>query len=158
MRCPFCKDDGTKSKVIDSRESAAGFVIRRRRECMGCERRYTTYERVEEAPLQVVKQDGRLEDFDRKKLFDSIAAATHKRNVPSEKVEDMTQEIEREVREVHEREVKSSFLSELVMRHLRQLDKIAYVRYASVYRDFSELADFVEELRPLLGGQGDTPS
>jgi transcriptional repressor NrdR len=155
VRCPFCKGDGQKSKVIDSRESGGGFVIRRRRECMACSRRYTTYERVETAPLRVIKKDGSREPFDRKKILGSLERACLKRPIPSERLEELTDEIEREIREVHEREVESRFIGEIIMMKLRNLDKVAYVRYASVYRNFQELADFMEELRPLLGPASD---
>jgi transcriptional repressor NrdR len=159
MRCPYCKADGSKSKVIDSRESGGGFVIRRRRECLAenCGRRYTTYERVEESPLSVIKRDGTREPFDRKKVFESISRACLKRPIEAEKLEEMAEEIEREIREVHEREVASRFIGELIMMKLRALDKVAYVRYASGFRNFQEIADFMEELRPLLGPLGEEP-
>lgn len=151
MRCPFCKDDGSKSKVIDSRESGGGFVIRRRRECLGCGLRYTTYERVEETPLRVSKRDGTFEPFERAKIRRSLEGACIKRPITTEKLDELSESIEREIREAHEREVSSKFVGELIMRELRTLDKVAYVRYASVYRNFQEITDFLEELRPLLG-------
>lgn len=150
MRCPFCKDAKADSRVIDSRESGGGFVIRRRRECMACQRRYTTYERVEESPLKVVKKDGRREPFDRDKIVASLVGCCQKRPVGDEQIQLLADEIEREVREVHDREVPSRFVGELIMMRLRELDKVAYVRYASVYREFREPQDFLEELRPLL--------
>jgi transcriptional repressor NrdR len=153
MRCPFCRDE-KGSKVLDSREASQGFVIRRRRECLACERRFTTYERVEEAPLRVVKKDETREDFDRQKILASLERSCAKRPVPSEKLQEIAELIEREIREVHEREVSSKFVGELIMRELRKLDKVAYVRYASVYRNFQEIEDFLDELRPLL----DTPA
>lgn len=150
MRCPFCKDPSAGSKVIDSRESGGGYVIRRRRECLACERRYTTYERMEESPLKVVKKDGRREPFDRQKIVASLRGCCQKRPVSDDQIESLADELEREVREVHDREVPSQFVGELIMMRLRELDKVAYVRYASVYREFREPQDFLDELRPLL--------
>jgi transcriptional repressor NrdR len=150
VRCPFCKNTETDSRVIDSRESAGGFVIRRRRECLACQRRYTTYERMEETPLKVVKKDGRREPFEREKIVASLHGCCQKRPVSEEQIQALADELEREVREVHDREVPSQFVGELIMMRLRQLDKVAYVRYASVYREFREPQDFMEELRPLL--------
>jgi transcriptional repressor NrdR len=149
MRCPFCKDE-KGSKVLDSREASSGFVIRRRRECLACERRFTTYERVEETPLRVVKKDESREDFDRQKIVTSLERSCAKRPVDSEKLAEVAVLIEREIRDVHEREVPSRFIGELIMRELKKLDKVAYVRYASVYRNFQDPEDFFQELRPLL--------
>lgn len=146
----MCKDPANESKVIDSRESAGGSVIRRRRECLACARRYTTYERVEELPLKVVKKDGQREPFDRAKILSCLELSCQKRPVPSEEINALVDAIEQEVREVHEREVPSKFVGELIMMRLRQLDKVAYVRYASIYREFREPSDFLDELRPLL--------
>ena len=155
MRCPYCKnvDGKDNTKVIDSRLSGEGFVVRRRRECIDCERRFTSYEKVEERPLRVVKKDGRRVPFDRDKIYRSLEIACRKRNVGAETIEEITDEITREVREVSEREVDSKFLGELVMRKLRRLDEVAYVRYASVYRNFREISDFLEELRPLMDSE-----
>jgi transcriptional repressor NrdR len=150
VRCPFCKDPEADSRVLDSRESGGGFVIRRRRECTACGRRYTTYERVEEAALKVVKKDGRREPFERAKIVQSLRGCCQKRPVSEDQVEAVADELEREVREVHDREVPSRFIGELLMLRLRQLDPVAYVRYASVYREFREPQDFLDELRPLL--------
>lgn len=149
MRCPFCKDE-KGSKVLDSREASQGFVIRRRRECLACERRFTTYERVEEAPLRVVKKDGSRQPFERQKILSSLERSCAKRDIPIERLHEVAEAIEREIREVHDREVPSKFIGELIMRELRKLDKVAYVRYASLYRNFNELSDFMDELRPLL--------
>jgi transcriptional repressor NrdR len=149
MRCPFCKDE-KGSKVLDSRESSEGFVIRRRRECLACERRFTTYERVEEAPLTVVKKDGRREPFQRKKILESLERSCQKRPIGTERLAEIAEQLEREIREIHDREVASKFIGELIMRELRKLDKVAYVRYASLYRNFQELSDFLDELKPLL--------
>lgn len=150
VRCPFCKDPGNASKVIDSRESSGGSVIRRRRECLVCERRYTTYERLEEMPLKVVKKDGRREPFEREKIMACLQRSCEKLPVSEEQIAAMAESIEQEVREVHEREVPSRFIGELIMLRLRQLSKVAYVRYASIYREFREPADFLAELRPLI--------
>src|SRR5262249_20144133 len=137
-------------KVLDSREASQGFVIRRRRECLACERRFTTYERVEETPLRVVKKDETREDFDRRKILSSLEISCAKRPVDSEKLQQLAEQIERELREVQEREVPSRFVGELIMRELKKLDKVAYVRYASLYRDFQDPQDFFDELKPLL--------
>ena len=150
MRCPFCKDASHQSKVIDSRESAGGSVIRRRRECLTCGRRYTTYERLEEMPLKVVKKDGRREPFEREKVLACLERSCEKLDVSEEQIAALAESIEQEVREVHEREVPSRFIGELIMLRLRQLHKVAYVRYASIYREFREPEDFLAELRPLL--------
>jgi transcriptional repressor NrdR len=149
MRCPYCKDE-KGSKVLDSREASSGFVIRRRRECLACERRFTTYERMEEQALRVVKNDETREPFERKKILDSLKLACAKLPVPTERLEETAEAIEREVREVHDREVSSKFVSDLIMRELRKIDKVAYVRYASFYRNFQDMTDILDELRPLL--------
>ncbi len=146
----MCKDPAHSSKVVDSRESGGGSVIRRRRECLSCGRRYTTYERIEELPLKVVKQDGQREPFAREKILKSIETSCQKLPIGSEEMAAMVDAIEQEVREVHEREVPSKFIGELIMMKLRQVNKVAYVRYASIYRNFSEPQDFLAELRPLL--------
>ncbi len=125
-------------------------MIRRRRECLSCSRRYTTYERVEELPLKVVKKDGQREPFAREKILRSIETSCQKLPVSSEEMAAVVDAIEQEVREVHEREVPSKFIGELIMMKLRQVNKVAYVRYASIYRNFSEPQDFLDELRPLL--------
>ena len=146
----MCKDPANSSKVVDSRESGGGSVIRRRRECLSCGRRYTTYERIEELPLKVVKKDGQREPFARDKILKSIETSCQKLPIGSEEMAAMVDAIEQEVREVHEREVPSKFIGELIMMKLRQVNKVAYVRYASIYRNFSEPQDFLAELRPLL--------
>lgn len=150
MRCPFCKDPPAESRVVDSREAGGGQVIRRRRECLACARRFTTYERLEEAPLVVVKRDGRREAFDRAKILASLTGSCRKRPVAAEALEEAALAIEREVREAHDREVPSRDIGAVVMSHLRALDKVAYVRYASFYREFREPRDFLDELGPLL--------
>ncbi len=150
MRCPLCKDSENRSKVLDSREAAGGEVIRRRRECLSCGRRYTTYERVESLALKVVKKDGSRDSFDRGKILACLEISCKKLPVEAAEIEALVDAIEREVRDVHEREVSSKFIGELIMMRLRQINKVAYVRYASLYRSFSEPEDFLEELRPLL--------
>jgi len=155
MRCPFCKADN--DKVVDSRASEGGLAIRRRRECLECGRRYTTYERIEEIPLRVIKKDGTREPFERRKIFEGMSKACEKRPVSTEKLDEVVAEIERELAEIADREVTSHQIGELVMAKLRELDQVAYVRFASVYREFKDINQFLEELRPLLErkGQGD---
>jgi len=159
MRCPFCKNDN--DKVVDSRAAEGGAVIRRRRECLECRRRYTTYERVEEIPLRVIKKDGTREPFDRRKIFAGMAKACEKRPVPTERIEHIVEEIERELADVADREVTSRQIGEIVMAKLRDLDHVAYVRFASVYRAFKDINQFLEELRPFLErrdqGNGQNP-
>ncbi len=151
MRCPFCKDE-KGSKVLDSREAEQGFVIRRRRECLVCERRFTTYERMEAQAFNVVKRDDTREAFDRAKILKSLQLACAKvEGIPTDKLEEVAESIEREVREVHEREVPTKFIAELIMRELRKIDQVAYVRYASFYRKFQDLNELLDDLRPLLG-------
>ncbi|MGZ5957998.1 MAG: transcriptional regulator NrdR, partial [Myxococcaceae bacterium] len=144
MRCPFCKRDD--SKVLDSRESAEGTVTRRRRECLGCHKRFTTYERVEELMPLVVKKDGRREPYDREKLIAGLQKAVEKRPVSMEQLELLVAEVESRIVERGEKEVPSSLLGEEVMRRLRALDQVAYVRFASVYRSFRDIEEFMDEL------------
>jgi len=148
MECPFCRSDN--DKVIDSRAADGGSVIRRRRQCLECGRRYTTYERIEEIPLRVIKKDGTRVPFERRKIFEGMAKACEKRPVPTEAIEQVVQEIERDLADIAEREVTSREIGEMVMRKLRDLDQVAYVRFASVYREFKDINQFLEELRPLL--------
>ena len=148
VRCPYCKSDN--DRVIDSRASNEGYAIRRRRECIGCERRYTTYERIEESPLRVVKKDGRREPFDRGKILAGLRKACEKRPVPDDRLDEVASRIERACAEKFDREVPSSFVGDLVMEELRRLDQVAYVRFASVYREFKDVAQFLQELRPML--------
>jgi transcriptional repressor NrdR len=148
MRCPFCKTDN--DKVVDSRASEGGAVIRRRRECLECGRRYTTYERVEEIPLRVIKKDGTREPFERRKIFEGMAKACEKRPVSTEVLDRLVQDIERQLADTADREVTSRQIGEMVMGQLRELDHVAYVRFASVYRAFKDINQFLEELRPLL--------
>ena len=149
MKCPFCGANN-EDKVIDSREHPDGSTIRRRRECGKCQRRYTTYERLEESPLLVVKRDGRREPFDRKKLHSGILKACEKRPIPAERVETLVDELEREIAQEFEKEVSSVQIGEKVMRRLHELDEVAYVRFASVYRSFKDINQFMKELRELL--------
>jgi len=148
MRCPFCK--GADSKVLDSRESMEGAVIRRRRECLECRKRFTTYERVEELAPLVVKKDGRREPFDRDKLLAGLQKAVEKRPVSMDQLETLVAEVEVRLQERGEKEVPSSAIGEEVMRKLRTLDQVAYVRFASVYRSFRDIEEFMDELKGLL--------
>lgn len=148
MKCPFCRDDN--DRVIDSRASQDGFAIRRRRECLSCKRRYTTYERLEEMTLKVVKKDGVRETFDREKIRQGLARACWKRPVSDEQIEGVVLEVENEIYAKFDSEVDSREIGELVMQQLGKLDQVAYVRFASVYRDFKDVDDFVDELTPML--------
>jgi transcriptional repressor NrdR len=148
MRCPFCQD--AENKVIDSRESHEGSVIRRRRECLQCKRRFTTYERVEELYPLIVKKDGRRETFDREKLLAGLKKACEKRPVSADQLEETVVGIERLLQGAGEKEVPSSVIGEEVMRRLHTLDEVAYVRFASVYRSFRDISEFMEELKDLL--------
>jgi transcriptional repressor NrdR len=148
MKCPFCKVDD--DRVVDSRASSDGYAIRRRRECTSCSRRYTTYERIEESPLRVVKKDDRREPFDRRKILSGLIKACEKRPVSLEALEQITETIEGKVLETFEREVPSTYIGQLVMSELRKVDQVAYVRFASVYREFKDIHEFMEELRPML--------
>ena len=148
MKCPFCGHN--EDKVIDSREATDGAAIRRRRECLKCKRRYTTYERLEESPLLVVKRDGRREPFDRKKILSGVIKACEKRPVPLEQIENLINELEREISREFDREVPAVEIGERLMRRLHELDEVAYVRFASVYRSFKDINQFMKELRELL--------
>lgn len=152
MICPFC--GANRDRVIDSREAADGGVIRRRRECEKCRQRFTTYERVEEAPVLVVKRDGSRESFDRQKVLSGVVKACQKRPIPLEKIEALVDEVEREIVRGAEREVSSVKVGERVMRHLHALDGVAYVRFASVYRSFKDINEFMTELKDLLEAKG----
>ena len=148
MRCPFCAHP--EDKVVDSRESRDGDAIRRRRECLACGRRFTSYERVEESPLLVVKKDGRREAFDRHKLLRGLSIACQKRPISLEQLEEAAGDIQARLLERPDREVPSRELGEFVMGALKHLDPVAYVRFASVYRDFKDLPDFVRALEEAL--------
>ena len=147
MRCPYC--GGEDSKVVDSRESEAGDAIRRRRECVDCERRYTTYERIDEMPLLVAKRDGHEEVFARRKLLNGLLRACEKREIPVERLEDLVAGIETSLRAGGAQRVASAEIGELALRGLRELDKVAYVRFASVYRQFDDVDEFQQELSRL---------
>jgi transcriptional repressor NrdR len=149
VKCPFCSK--AKDKVVDSRESGAGDSIRRRRECLECGRRFTSYERIEEIPYLVVKKDGRREAFDRSKLRAGIHRACEKRPVSAKALDALVEEIEQLVADSADREVPSSRIGERVMERLRELDKVAYVRFASVYREFEDVREFMAELQNLEG-------
>ncbi len=148
MQCPFCKSDN--DKVIDSRAADGGTVIRRRRQCLECDRRYTTYERIEEIPLRVIKKDGTRVPFERRKIYEGMVKACEKRPVATDTIESVVQQIERELSDIAERGITSREIGEMVMRKLRDVDQVAYVRFASVYREFKDINQFLEELRPLL--------
>ncbi len=148
MRCPFCPCND--SKVIDSRLSRDDNVIRRRRECATCKRRFTTYERIEEILPLIVKKDGRREQFDRKKVMIGIQKACEKRPVSVETIERLVEKVEKRIQESSEKEIASSIVGEDVMRELHDLDQVAYVRFASVYRSFKDLNEFMAELKELL--------
>ncbi len=150
MRCPFCKED--EDKVIDSRASSDGFAIRRRRECTACSRRFTTYERIEESPLRVIKKDGVREPFERRKILLGLIKACEKRPIAISVLEDITERIENQVLERYESEVPVAFVGELVMKALKDVDQVAYVRFASVYREFKDINEFMDELKGMLSG------
>jgi transcriptional repressor NrdR len=148
MTCPFCSH--RQDRVIDSRESKEGDVIRRRRECLKCERRFTTYERSDEVPYMVVKRDGRREKFERQKVLEGLLKACEKRPVPMSKLAEVVDQVESHLADNPEREIQTTVIGEMVLRSLVHLDKIAYVRFASVYRDFQDVEAFLVELRDLL--------
>ena len=148
MRCPYCKK--TDDKVIDSRSTSDGSSIRRRRECLNCERRFTTYEKVEEIPLLVVKKDQRRETYDRSKVSGGIQKACEKRPVSRESQDEVVTKLEKMLDEKYEKEVSSAVIGEFVMEELAKLDQVAYVRFASVYRQFKDINHFLKELKGLL--------
>ena len=147
MKCPFC--DVIEDKVVDSRMAREGEVIRRRRECLACKRRYTTYERVEESLPVVVKKDGRREPFDRGKILAGLKKACEKRPISTATIEAVADRIEKRIQEMGETELPSTVVGEEVMRELHQLDQVAYVRFASVYREFKDIDQFMDELKAL---------
>ena len=151
MKCPFCGH--SKDRVVDSRESGNGDSIRRRRECLDCGRRFTSYERIEEIPYMVIKKDGRREPFDRQKLMSGLQLACQKRAVTVKALVGIVDEIERMVQDNPDREVEAGKIGTRVMERLRELDKVAYVRFASVYREFEDVQEFMTELRDLLGSR-----
>jgi len=148
MRCPFCEK--VADKVVDSRESKEGDVIRRRRECLSCSRRFTTYERIDEVPYMVVKKDGRREKFERQKVLAGLLRACEKRPVSMGQTEELVNEAEAMVTDSAERECQTTLIGERLMDRLRHIDKVAYVRFASVYRDFQDEEEFLDELTSLI--------
>ena len=148
MKCPFCNN--LQDRVVDSRESKEGDAIRRRRECLACERRYTTYERIDEVPYMVVKKDGRREKFDRQKVLTGLLKACEKRPVSMGKLSELVNRVESKVSDSSDREISTTEIGEFLMDSLREIDKIAYVRFASVYRDFQDEHAFFEELKALM--------
>ena len=151
MKCPFC--GYTESKVIDSRPAEEGATIRRRRECLACGKRFTTFEIIERLPLVVVKRDGSRQSFDKVKLINGMVRACEKRPVPLQKLEGIADEIEQELQGKLEREVSTVEIGEMVMKRLKEVDEVAYVRFASVYRSFKDINTFMDELSKLLTEQ-----
>jgi transcriptional repressor NrdR len=151
MKCPFCGH--LEDKVVDSRESKDGDAIRRRRQCLGCKRRFTSYERIDEIPYMVVKKDGRRERFDRQKVLAGVLKACEKRPVSMTQLEVIADNAEAMVQDSSEREVSTRALGEMIMNELKILDKVAYVRFASVYLDFKDVQEFMSELKELLTGR-----
>ena len=148
MRCPFCKEED--SRVVDSRAADDGNTIRRRRECTSCGKRFTTYETVEKIPLMVIKNDGRRVVFDRNKLLNGLIRSCDKRDISTERIVALADEIEKELRNTMDREVYTRDIGELVMEKLKNFDEVAYIRFASVYRKFADISGFREELEALL--------
>ncbi len=148
MKCPFCENEDTK--VIDSRHTEDGHAIRRRRECDACGKRFTTYENIEEMILMVIKKDGSREAFDRNKITNGIIKACEKRPVPMAEIESLVDEIERGLNNMMEKEIASAFIGELIMERLQKLDEVAYVRFASVYRQFTDIHTFLAEIEKML--------
>lgn len=153
MKCPFCAE--IDNKVIDSRLSKDASVIRRRRECLACSRRFTTYEHIEEIPIMIVKKDGRREVFNRDKVRTGMKKACEKRNISMHAIEAFIDELERDLRETGEKEIPAAMLGEKIMLKLHEFDDVAYVRFASVYREFKDVNDFVSELKLLLSNGAD---
>lgn len=148
MRCPYCKHEN--DKVIDSRTANEGAIIRRRRECEACGKRYTTYERIEEIPLYVIKKDQRREPYDRSKALEGVYKACGKRPVPLAEQDQVIDDLERHMREKFDKEVPSAVIGEFIMKRLSKVDQVAYVRFASVYREFQDISHFMKELKSML--------
>ncbi|MDD3920024.1 MAG: transcriptional regulator NrdR [Eubacteriales bacterium] len=148
MKCRYCSS--TDSKVIDSRPTDDGSAIRRRRECIGCGRRFTTYEKIEELPIMVIKKDGRREPYDREKILSGVRRACEKRPISAAEQDQVVEDVSREVNNLLEQEVPSKVVGEFVMQRLKELDEVAYVRFASVYRQFKDINTFKQELEMLL--------
>ncbi len=151
MRCPFCAH--IEDKVVDSRESKGGDSIRRRRECLGCGRRFTSYERIDEIPYMVVKKDGKRESWDRNKVLSGLFRAAEKRPVSTGQLEAVCDEVEKNVQDSLDRELATSEIGKIIMRRLKALDKVAYVRFASVYLEFADVSEFMNELKVLVGSR-----
>ncbi|MCL1809008.1 MAG: transcriptional regulator NrdR [Clostridiales bacterium] len=151
MKCPFCEN--TDTKVIDSRPTEEGHAIRRRRECDSCGKRFTTYEKIEEMLLMVIKKDGSREAFDRGKILTGIIKACEKRAVPMAEIEKVVDEIERGLNNTMEKEIASKFIGELIMEQLKRIDEVAYVRFASVYRQFTDVNTFIAEIEKLINSK-----
>ncbi|MBU2700217.1 transcriptional repressor NrdR [Sporomusaceae bacterium BoRhaA] len=151
MKCPYCGYG--ESKVIDSRAADEGSSIRRRRECLACAKRFTTYEMIEKLPLVVIKKDGRREFFDREKLLTGIIRSCEKRPISLDIMENLVDEVEKEIRNTIEKEVATELIGEIVMRYLKNVDQVAYVRFASVYRQFADIENFMQELQKLMENQ-----
>ena len=156
MICPFCSN--VRTKVLDKREIGSGTVTRRRRECLECGKRFTTYERAEALDLYIIKKDGRREPYDRQKLKSGMLRACEKRPISQETIKKIIDKMENELRRLKSVEVQSEIIGEKIMRELRKLDKVAYIRFASVYREFADITDFQKELKGLIGEvkKGDT--
>ena len=152
MKCPFCHVDD--DKVVDSRSVGEGEAIRRRRECQGCGKRFTTYERMERMPLRVVKKDGKRDAFDRKKLLMGMMKACEKRPVSTATLEEEALRIENQLYGLYDREAPTTAIGELIMKRLRELDEVAYIRFASVYREFKDASEFVQEATPMIKTPG----
>ncbi len=148
MKCPFCGE--LKDRVVDSRESRDGHAVRRRRECLSCNRRFTSYEEIEDIPYMVVKNDGSREDFDRKKLLAGLHRACQKRPIPVTELQAILEAVEQKLHEQEDRELPTRTIGMLIMRRLKKLDQVAYVRFASVYRKFEDVDAFMEELQKLV--------
>jgi transcriptional repressor NrdR len=148
MKCPYCGIPNTR--VVDSRPGKIELEVRRRRECQNCSQRFTTYERVEQVPVMIIKKDGRREEYDREKVLKGIKKACEKRAISMNLIEEMVDGIERQLRESNEREVSSKVVGEHIIQALKKLDDVAYVRFASVYREFTAVTDFIQELKGLL--------
>ena len=151
MRCPYCAH--IEDKVVDSRESKDGDSIRRRRECLGCSRRFTSYERIDEIPFMVVKKDGKREGFDRNKVLAGLFRACEKRPISTSQLEEIVDEVEKNVQDSLDRELAATEIGKVIMRRLKALDKVAYVRFASVYLEFADVSEFMSELKVLVGSR-----
>ncbi len=148
MKCPFCQSPNTR--VVDSRAGKIEFEVRRRRECPDCSERFTTYERIERSPVVIVKKDNRREEYDREKVVRGIKKACEKRAIGLDRIDQIVDGIERELREISQREVSSSVVGEKIIHALKEVDDVAYVRFASVYREFADVRDFIQELKSML--------